>query len=227
MWAVAAVLAVASFVIFLFNYRTLEKVTVFSEKNAVNQAQNFRYYVNEYKVAKVALDEANQKIVTLTQELDAANQALSLTRDELSSLQQTNDQLKVSIAGLERYKAKAAEKGEALESMIQAFKQKNRDLDRELQGVRKELATFLPDINDINEGRSKIKMFKEHIQMVKQNMSGIREKAFEAKVAAQKERDRLETLYGNGGYMVKDGQDKSVKRADQPKVQIDVNFINK
>ncbi len=227
LWAVAAILAVASFVILLLNYKTLEQTTLFAEKTAVAEAQNFRYYVNEYKVTKVALDEANQKIVTLTQELEAANQELTLTRDELASVQQLNDQLKTNISALERYKAKASEKGEALEEMIQAFKKKNRDLDHQLQGVRKELAEFQPDINDTEEGRAKIKRFKDHIRLVKKNMSVIRVQANEVREAAQKERDRLESVYGNGGFMIKDGQNKSVTSFDDKRIDIDVKFINK
>ena len=227
LWALAAILSVASLVIFFFNYRTLERTTLFADKNAAADAKNFRYYVNEFKVTKVALDDANQKIISLTQELEAANKELTTTRDELASVQQVNDQLKVSISSLERYKVKASQKGEALEGMILTFKKKNKDLDHELQSVRKELAEFQPDINDVDEGRAKIKRFKDHIRMVKKNMSLIRVKADEARVAAQKERDRLESLYGNGGFMVKDGQNKSVTGFDQKRVEIDVKFINK
>ena len=227
LWALAAILAVASLVIFFLNYRTLEQTTISAEKNAVAEARNFRYYVNEFKVTKVALDDANQKIVDLTRELEAANMVLTQTRDELASVQQLNDQFKASIATLEHYKVNAAKKGEALEGMISSFKKKNRELDHELQGVRKELAEFQPNINDVDEGRIKIKRFKDHIIMVKQNMSLLREKADEARVAAQQERDRLESLYGNGGFLVKNGQNKSTTGFDQKRIEINVKFINK
>ncbi|MBF0593817.1 MAG: hypothetical protein HQL22_02485 [Candidatus Omnitrophica bacterium] len=227
LWGVAAVLSVASFVLFVLNYQTLQQATVSAEKTAIKQSSNFRYYVNEYKETKVELDEANQKLVDLTQELEQANNDLTLTRSELSSVQQVNDQLKSSITVLERYKSRAAQKGEALEEMIGSFKKKNRELDSALQGVRKELTVFQPEINDANEGRSKVQIFKQHIRMVKQNMRILRQKAYEVHVAAQKEHDRLEALYGNGGFMVKDGQSKAVTTYGQKRIDIDVKFINK
>jgi chromosome segregation ATPase len=225
LWIIASVLTVTSLGLLIWNYYTLEQTTVFMEKNAVEQAKNFSYVVREYKVTKTVLDETNQKLVQLTQELEAANVDLMGTRAEVSSLQRVNDQLKGDISILERYKAKAMEQGEALEAMINSFKKKNRELDMQLQGVRKELAQFQPDINDLNEGRTKIRRFKDHIRMVKVNMHGIKVQAYEAKVASQKERDRLEAIYGNAGYLVKDGEDKSVNRFKDDVVDIQVQFV--
>lgn len=227
LWGLAALLSVVSFVIFVLNYRTLEETVVTAENTAVKQSKNFRYVVNEYQVTKVALDDANQKLVDLTAELEQANNDLTLTRSELSSVQQVNDQLKGSISVLERYKVRAAEKGEGLEAMIAAFKKKNKKMDLELQGVRKELAVFQPDISDEGEGRAKVQVFKQHIRMVKKNIGILRQIAYEARVAAQKEHDRLEAAYGNGGYMVKDGQSKSVTVYGQKRLDLDVRFLNK
>jgi chromosome segregation ATPase len=227
LWGAAALLALVSFFILVLNFRTLQETTVFAEKSAVKQAENFRYYVNEYKVTKVALDEANQKLVDLTRLLEQANLDLAKARGDLASVQALNDQLKTSIQVLERYKLMASEKGEALETMLMAFKKKNKEIDLELQGARKELAVFKPDINDLGEGRSKVQMFKEHINMVKKNMGILRQKADEAREVAQKESDRLEALYGNGGFLVKDGQDKSVNTYGQRHMNVDVKILNK
>lgn len=227
LWGLAALLSIASFVIFFSNYRVLEEAAVSAERTAVSQSKNYLYVVNEYKVTQVALDSANQQLVDLTQELEQANSDLTLTRSELSSVQQVNDQLKSSIAILERYKARAAQKGEGLESMIAAFRKKNKMMDFELQGVRKELAVLQPDISDVEEGRVKLQLFKQHIRMVKKNISVLRQVAREVHMAAQAEHDRLEAVYGNGGYMVKDGQDKSVTTYGQKRMDLDVRFINK
>ena len=227
LWGAALLLSVVSFVMFVMNFRILQAATVLTEKNSAAEAKNFRYYFGEYKTTKVALDETNQKLLDLTKVLEQANNDLTQTRGELTSVQQINDQLKANIVMLERYKAKAAEKGEALESMLLSFKNKNREMDLELQGVRKELAVFQPDISDTQEGRTKVQMFKRHIHMVKQNMTILRRKANEAREVVQKEHDRLEAVYGNGGFMVKGGQDKSVNSYGQKHFDIDVKFINK
>lgn len=227
LWLVIMGLAVASAIIFYNNYTTLEQAVVFSEESAEKQAKNVRYYVNEYHVTKIALDESNQKLLEMTQNLEQANHDLTLTRDELTSVQQINDQLKVNIASLERYKERARSKGEALETMISSFKKKNYDLDMLLQGVRKELAVFNPEVSNTKEGRDKVRLFKEQIHKVKQSMAGLRLDALNARISAQKEKDRLESIYGNGGYMMRNGEDKSVSRPGGRRVDIDVKFIER
>ncbi|MBF0330564.1 MAG: hypothetical protein HQL17_01400 [Candidatus Omnitrophica bacterium] len=220
---VAGILSVYILVMWYFNIKTLNQTVAVVEQVADDQSKNFRFYVKEYKETKVELDVANEKVVTLTAELEAANAELSNTRLELSSLQGVNDELKGTIQSLENFKAKALAKGEALENMINAFKKKNKQLDADLQSVRKELATFQPDISDTKEGRAKILLFKNHIVMVKKNMNILKQQAVTVKIEAQKQRDRLEMLYGNNGYMVKGGQDQSTKRQGA-KVDIKVEF---
>ncbi|MEI6438231.1 MAG: hypothetical protein WCO69_05735 [Candidatus Omnitrophota bacterium] len=227
LWGLAALLSVISFILFVINYRTLEETAVSAEKTAEKMTENYRYVANEYKVTKVALDDANQKLEDLTKELEQANNDLTVTRSELSSVQSVNDQLKSSISTLERYKERAARKGEGLETMISAFKKKNKKMDLELQTVRKELSVFQPDITDEKEGRAKVENFKMHIRLVKKNIGILRQVAYEARVAAQKEHDRLEAAYGNGGYMMKDGISKSITTYGQKRLDLDVKFINK
>lgn len=222
-WGLIAILSIISLVLLVMNYQKLERAMSFAEKNAVDQAKNVRYYANEYKVTKVALDEANQKILVMTKQLEMVNAELAVTRTELTSIQEMNNELKANIAILERYKAKE----QGLESMISIFKKRNRELDSALHSARKELASFHPDINDFKEGQDKIRRFKNQIHLVKKNMSALEQKVFEAKVAAQKERDRLEAVYGNGGFLIKDGQDKSVTKFREKGVQIDVKILNR
>jgi chromosome segregation ATPase len=216
-------LTVYTLVLWYSNYHMLERSLAAAERSADDQARNFRHYIQQYRITKSALDEANQKVYDLTMALQSANAELFITRGELSSVQTLNDQLKESIGVLETYKVKAMAKGEALGSMINAFKKKNKQLDADLQMVRKELSGFKPDIMDTKEGREKVLRFKNQIKLVKKNMVILKEQAQVMKVAAQQQRDRLEALYGNNGYMMKDGKDQSLKR-ESTKVDIKVEF---
>jgi chromosome segregation ATPase len=217
------ILTLYTLVIWYFNYRTLQEVVTAAESAAQEQAKNFRHYVQEYRITKIALDEANQKVMELTLELQSANAELSTTRGELSSVQGLNDQLKENIRVLETYKTKALAKGEALETMINAFKKKNKQLDADLQMVRKELSSFQPEISDTKQGKEKIRRFKNQMVLVKRNMVILKEQAQIMKIAAQQQRDRLEMLYGNNGYMMKDGRNQSLKR-QTAQVDIKVEF---
>jgi len=216
-------LTVYTLVIGYLNYHTLQQALVASEHAADEQARNFRHYIQEYRTTRIALDAANKKVLDLTVELQAANAELFTTRGELSSVQSLNDELKESISALETYKVKASAKGEALETMINAFKKKNKLLDANLHMVRNDSSGFKPDILDTKEGREKVRRFKNQIRLVKKNMVILKEQAQSMKIAAQQQRDRLETLYGNNGYMIKDGKDQSLKRQGA-KVDIKVEF---
>ena len=72
------------------------------------------------------------------------------------------------------------------------------------------MAEFQPDIADLDEGRAKVRRFKDQIRQVKQNMTAIRRQIVRDHLAALKENDRLEMLYGNQGYLVKDGRVRRV-----------------
>ncbi len=220
---IAGGLAVYSLVIWFLSFQTLERSVTVVEKAAAIQSKNFRYYVQEYRTTKIALDEANKKVVDLTAELQAANAELSTTRGELSSVQGLNDELKQGIKSLEKYRVKAEAKGEAFEAMMSAFRKKNKQLDIDLQAARKELSFFQPDISDTDEGKAKIMRFKDHIRLVKKNMHAIKEQAMAIKAAAQQQRDRMEMLYGNNGYFIKDGKNQSLKRQGA-QVDIKVEF---
>jgi chromosome segregation ATPase len=215
LWGIAALLAIVSLVLIYFNYQALENAIGVAEKNAQAQASNFM-------LVKHSLDEANQKIEELTKELVLVNAELSTARAEVASLQQLNDDLRGTVGLLERFKTKS----ETLEGMVAELNQKNQDLDLELQMMRKKLAEFQPDITDVDEGRAKIRRFKEKIHQVKQNIATLRRQVVKDHLAALKENDRLELLYGNQGYMVKDGENLSVAKPQQKGVDINVRIVN-
>jgi chromosome segregation ATPase len=216
---VAVGLAIFSFWLLIVNYRTLLEINHMNEQSAVKTSRNFQYYFKENK-------NLSAQVKNMTEELDQARQELVSISGELSFIQGVNNDLKDGIAALERYKSAAVAKGEALESMINAFRRKNKEIESELKSVRQELAKLQPDISDLDEGRSKVLLFKDRIRGVRRNMSSLRRKAADVRAGAQKERDRLESLYGNGGYMVKNGENVSMNISGQRNVAIDVKFVN-
>lgn len=226
-WGIVAGLSVISLVLFGWNYRNMEKATRHAEENAVAQANNLIHYIQEYRVVKTDLDKANQKILAVTRELEKVNADFAATRNDVISLQGLNDELKANIAVLEHYQDSYKVREKELEELIRSLKKKNADLDSELQGVRKELAEFQPDIADWKEGQKKLRRFRDQMRLVKKNMASWKKKVAQARVEAQKERDRLESAYGNAGFMVKDGQSKSVNNFREKAVNIDVKFLNR
>lgn len=215
----AVVLAGIALWMLIANYRTLVEVNRLNEQAAIKTARNLNYYLKENH-------SLSAKVEILAQELDSAKQELSSISGELFLIQGVNNSLKDGIAALERYKSAAVAKGEALESMIKAFRRKNKEIEVELKSVRQQLADLQPDISDLGQGRSKVLLFKTRIKGVRRNMSLLRRKAAQIKADAQKEQDRLESLYGNAGYIVKNGENLSVISSGQRNISIDVKFVN-
>lgn len=210
---VIALLLVGCIVLWFLNYQTLQTMTDVSGKTSNLQYNNMKHYQQQYQTTKLKLEETQT--------------VLEFTTAELALVQELNEQLREDIQDLEKYKSYAKGKGKAIESLVNNFRKRNKELNDQLKMVREELEVFQADISDMNEGRSKIKLFKNQIKAVKRNMGVLKKEAYDLKVAIQKEKDRLESLYGNGGYMIKDAQNRSITTFDPNRVNIDVKFLNK
>ena len=216
-------LTLCTLVIWFFNYRTIQQAVTTMESAAQEQSVNLRHYIKEYQETKGFLDTANKKVAELTIKLEAANAELAISRSQLASLQAMNEEMNWTVQSFEHYKEKAKAKGESLEAMINAFKVKNKRLQGDLETARKDLSVFLPGIPSSLDTKTKILAYRKHIRVVKKNIHMLEKEALAMKRAAQQQHDRLESLYGNNGYMIKDGRDLSIKRED-PKVDIKVEF---
>jgi hypothetical protein len=68
------------------------------------------------------------------------------------------------------------------------------------------MRAFNAEFSKPDEGRSLIVLFQNKINLVKSHMRYLKQEAFFAKVAAQKEKDRLAVLNGNSGFIVRNGK---------------------
>ena len=109
-----------------------------------------------------------------------------------------------------------------LEAQISTLKRKNVQVGSELENLKKELRAFEADFSNLEEGRSLITLFQSKIKLVKSRMRYLKQEAYFAKVAAQKERDRLEAIAGNNGFLVKGGQ---LHKQDNQKGFVDVKIV--
>lgn len=195
------------------NYNTLNKSTDLANVAQAHQAANYRAYVKQYKETKVELEETTEKLAQVTKDLDrvsgelaTAKSMLTQTQDLLTSAQQENTKLKADIQELEalRNAENVSNIGE-LENKINSLKKKNVEVTDQLNSVKTEMRAFEADFNNMEEGKSLLVLFQNKLKLVKSRMRYLKQEAYFAKVAAQKERDRIEALTGNNGFLVKDG----------------------
>ena len=222
LWLAAGALFIATLVIFFINYQDLQEAFIASEGVIERQAIVLTNQAKGYREARQAQKEAEKKVAEMTAQLEDANTQLSSAKGEMAAIQKMNDELRTNIEILETYKEQAL----GLESLVKDLKAKNLSLDADLQKVRSELAEYSADIDGVDQGRSRLKALRRQINKVKKNIAAIRRRAADARAAAQRERDRVESLYGNGGFLVRDGEDLSVTRLGQKIVDIDVKFVN-
>jgi chromosome segregation ATPase len=196
------------------NYNILSRTTDLFDTSSVHQASNYRSYVKQYKDTKVQLEETTRKLEVVKNQLDLVSAELATTKGMLSetqgmlaSAQAENNRLKEEIQGLDTLRStENVQNIPELEAKISTLKQKNVEVSSELNRLKKELRAFEADFANLDEGKSLITLFQSKIKLVASRMRYLKQEAYFAKVAAQKERDRIETLNGNSGFLVKGGE---------------------
>ncbi|MFA5088707.1 MAG: PilZ domain-containing protein [Candidatus Omnitrophota bacterium] len=159
-----------------------------------------------------------------------AGQVNSL-RAELTEAQQFLADAKAANADLQAmvndYQNQLIQNKAEFDRIIADLNDKNAQLNSELAVVRERLRIFEGDIRDLEEGRSTLSLYRSKWRLIKGKMGALKREAYLAKVTAQNERDRVEMLMGNNGYLVKDGKNYQPNQMDaqSPRnVEIDVQF---
>lgn len=200
--------------------------------SGVTQASNYRSYVKQYKDTKEQLEETTRKLEAVTQQLNEVTAELNTTKTLLAQTQtmltqatSENNKLKEDIQSLDGMKtAEGVQNVNDLEARVAALKSKNNEADRELSNLKTQLRAFQADFSTLEEGRSLITLFQNKIKLVKSRMRAIQQEAYFAKIAAQKERDRIATLNGNNGYMIRNGEVKKPNQGNK-NFSIDVKMV--
>jgi|GEM_PF-1011094 len=198
------------------NYNLLSQTNEISSAALSDQAANYRSYVQQYKDTRSQLEETTRKLQAVRQQLDVVSAELANTRVMLSDTQAMlsqaqveNTQLKDDIQELDALRTNENVRNiPELQAKINSLKEQNSEVSTQLAGLKNELRSFQGEFANVKEGRSLIAMFQKKIKLVKTRMRYLQQEAYFAKVAAQKEKDRIQALNGNSGYLVKDGQSK-------------------
>ncbi|MBF0570282.1 MAG: hypothetical protein HQL12_00275 [Candidatus Omnitrophica bacterium] len=179
-----------------------------------HSAVNYRTYVGKYKETKVELDETtrkleevNRQLNQVTAELETTKGMLSQTQGMLASAQEENTKLKKELLGLDELRnSENVQNINELQTRIKTLKDKDSQVSLQLTDLKNQLRAFEAEFSNPEEGKSLIILFQNKIKLVKSRMHYLKQETFFAKVAAQKEKDRLAGLNGNSGFMMRNGQ---------------------
>jgi len=214
------------------NYNILSKSTDLAFSSSDHATVNYRTYVGRYKETKVELDETTRKLEEVNRQLDQVTAELTTTKGMLvqtqgmlASAQQENAKLKQELQGLDVLKntENTQNLGE-LEAKIKTLKEKDSQVSHQLMDLKNQLRAFEADFSNPEEGRALIVLFQNKINLVKSHMHYLKLEAFSARVAAQKEKDRLAILNGNIGYVFRDGHPEN-PNGTKKAFAIDVNIV--
>ena len=193
---------------------TYSKTTDMSLSAVGHATANYWTYVGKYKVTKVKLDETTAKLEEVNRQLDQVTAELSTTKGMLTQTQgmlaqaqDENAKLKAELQGLGTLKSSEnVQNIEELKDKIKVLNERDSLVSNQLNQLKEQLRAFQADFSNISEGRALIALFRSKISLVKGRMRQLKQEAYLTRIAAQKEKDRLATLNGNSGFVVRDGQ---------------------
>ena len=209
-------IALTGYVLNLQNQNTkiLSRSTDLAMVASEHATTNYRTYVGKYKETKIELDETTRKLEEVNRQLDQVTAELATTKGMLTQTQgmlaqaqDENTKLKQELQGLDdlRSTENVQNIGE-LQDKIKALKDKDSQVSVQLADLKDQLRAFNAEFSKPEEGQSLIILFQNKIKLVKSHMRYLNQEAYYAKIAAQKEKDRLAVLNGNSGFVVRNGQ---------------------
>lgn len=196
------------------NINTLSQSADIALSASNNATVNYMAYVGRYKETKIELDETTRKLEEVNRQLDqvtaqlaTTNGMLTQTKGMLDAAQQENAALKRELQGLDQLRnSQNVQNIGELQAKISTLQDRDSQVSLQLAQLKDQLHDFRAEFSNMKEGQSLISLFQNKIRLVKMRMRYLKQEAYSAKVAAQKEKDRLATLNGNSGFVVRDGR---------------------
>jgi predicted nuclease with TOPRIM domain len=169
------------------NFNILFKSTDLALTASGHATINYRTYVTRYKDTKIELDETTHKLQEVNRQLDQVSDELTMTKGMLSQGREENIKLKQELHGLGN------------------LPNKDSQASSQLSELKSQLRAFDVEFSNLEESQSLIVLIQNKIKMVKNRMRYLKREAILAKVAAQKEKDRLAVFNGNTGFVLRNG----------------------
>ena len=212
-----ALIGIAVYVLEIMNtnFHTVTATRDMALQAAYQQTQNYNTYVAKYTVTKTELDITTEKLAQVTLALDqvtaefnSAKTLLAETQGLLNEAQAENTKLKDTLNTLEAagVQIPQTEKTEALGGVITSLKEENTKYSQQIDSLKNELKAFEIQLSNMKEGKELLALYRLKIKEIKTKMGALKHEAYYAKIASQKERDHLESMAGNLGYIIKEGK---------------------
>ena len=190
---------------------------------------NYRNIEMSHRMVEALLRNKTELAEHYAKELGLTQKNLQRTEEFLSKVQEENDKLREQV--------KLLDKMAELEETVARLKEKNALIINQMASMRGPMPEAPPKpkaedeaISTTAQGKAAITELLEKIGVMKDKIRGIKRDEHQQKMSIQKEVDRIESMKGNSGFIIKDGEVISLgtpSPADkqQPKFKVDVEFI--
>ncbi len=165
---------------------------------STQQADLAQGYKHDLILAKGKFYKAESLLKNVYTNLQMAQTDLDNTRTDLSKAQTKNNNLQQKIQLMDTVAD--------LEDTVSGLKEKSDLLANHINSIKQESFTRAENIKTIQEGRTILSQYHDRLKKIKRRIGSLRHKARLARIDVQKEKDRIMTLAGNRGYILRNGE---------------------
>ena len=164
---------------------------------------------NELNLAKQKYQDSQDMLAGVSRDLENTRKALSQASIMLGEATQGKVELPPDLLALTKVNSSV---NVELENSIAVLREKNDQLNKEMQELQNQLRQLSGDVNNLEEGKMVLNNLYTRVKTVKGKISTYRRQAEDVRIAALKERDKIRSMLGNRGFLVKDGRIVKVDR---------------
>jgi len=218
-----AMLSLMGFIIFFSAdvYRSIKSVNAdllatSGQQAALTQSYAYRLeavklhmfsLMGELDTTKQLYSNTQNQLDGVTADLLEARQILQQTESMLTQARSQNSDLSNELASLRGLNEQLVTENQAkLSDEVVKLTEENVSLNMEMKNLQDHFAMHSDNVENSAEGAELIAVYKQRIRDLKKRMREFKKEAHAVKKAAQTEQDRVRSLLGNNGYLVKDGK---------------------
>ncbi len=193
------------------NYGILQKET---EQNLDNVTEELILTTEQLTSVQQELNKTQQlykegkgMLQGVSKDLETAKAALAQTEQMLTQARADNKTFKGDRQALkELYGKRMVEMKVEMNNTIALLQEKNIKLTSEMTTLQGQLAYYGGDVKNMDEGKSLLKLYRSRMKLVKSKIKYFKQEVREVRKTALKERDSIQSLLGNNGYFMKNGE---------------------
>jgi uncharacterized membrane-anchored protein YhcB (DUF1043 family) len=168
------------------------------------------FFTDRYTETEVELQNTEAHLAKVTTELDTTteelNQMTQMYNEGQEMLQNVNAELTDTKQLLAQTQTLLAESQATFENDIANLTARNEALMSQMQTMQDRLDYFEGNVSNLREGTELLALYQLKMKLVKSKIKVFKREARALRQAAQVERDRIQMMIGNNGYLVKAGK---------------------